>query len=40
MSINGQKINDLACHMGMVDYCFSRYTLLNAVKNYCLIIWR
>lgn len=41
VSINGQKISDIAFHMGTVNHRFNRYTLLGrGKKNHCLIVWK
>lgn len=41
VSINGQKISDIAYHMGTVNHRFNRYSLLGrGKKNHCLIVWK
>ena len=41
VSINGQKISDIAFHMGTVNHRFNCYTLLGrGKKNHCLIVWK
>ncbi|MDW5415079.1 tyrosine--tRNA ligase [Iodobacter sp. CM08] len=41
VSINGQKVSDVAYHMGAINHCFGSYTLLRrGKKNHCLIVWK
>ncbi|WP_293936208.1 tyrosine--tRNA ligase [Iodobacter sp.] len=41
VSINGQKVSDVAYHMGAINHRFGSYTLLRrGKKNHCLIVWK